>query len=52
MDFGLVGEKRRDKSGVDHHMSSWDAVLGQEEYCICAGGHARANALEESAEII
>ena len=52
MDFGLVGAKRRNKSGVGHNTSFWDVGIGPEEYCIHAGGHVRANALCKSAEIV
>ena len=52
MDFGLVGAKQRNKLGVGHNRSFWDVGIGPEEYCIHAGGHARANALCKSAEIV
>ena len=45
MNFGLVGTEQRIELGVGPNTSSWDAGLGNEEYCICDGGHARANAL-------
>ena len=31
MDFGLVGAKRRNKSGVGHNTSFWDVGIGPEE---------------------
>ena len=52
MDFGLVGAKHCNDSGVGHNTSLQDAEPGHKQYCVRAGGHARANALCESDEIV
>ena len=51
MDFVIVGGKRCEESGKGHNTSLWYYGLGKEEYYVCYGGNARADALCESAEI-
>ena len=47
-----MGAKRRDKSGISHNMSLWGALLGHKEYYVRTSGHALANALCKSDDIL
>ena len=46
-----MGAKRHYKPCVGHNTSLWYYGLRKEEYYVCYGGNARANALCKSAEI-